>query len=671
MRSEFRAAIALALGLCTALACGESKTADSKPAAGGEAASDADKFGFTAPSAETRKQNAEVAKALPLADPQAEQDALRGLVASEKQVRIPGDGGRMIWDTAELAYQQGAAAPAVNPSLWRQALLNNHHGLFQVADGVWQVRGYDVSNLTIVRGKTGWIVVDPLTSRETAAAAMALARKHLGDAPVRAVIYTHSHVDHFGGIAAVLPKDEAERAKVRILAPKGFAAEATSENVLAGLAMGRRSIYQFGNSLPRSVRGYVDSGLGKAPAHGSANLRMPTESIDKTPQPVEIDGVRFVFQYTPDSEAPAELTFYLPAQKAWCGAEIVNQTLHNLYTLRGAKVRDAKKWAGYIDEALRLFPETEVVFMSHTWPVSGAERVKGFLKGQRDTYLFIHDQTLRLANQGLTPREIAEQIELPESLAKSFANRGYYGTVKHNAKAVYQFYFGWYDGNPANLDPHPPAVLGKKYVAAIGGAEKVLEAAKRAADSGDYRFAATLLDHLVFAEPENTKARDLLAGVYDQLGYRAESGVWRSVYLTGAHELRHGLPKNSPLSLAGGLMQNLPIDSIFSAMATRVDPAKAKDRRLVLNFQFSDLEHNWVIELENSVMHHWRREPAANASATVTLTRPFFLKLISGGAGIGDLLMSEELSVSGNRADLVGFFGLLERADGLFPIVTP
>ncbi len=675
MASEIRAA--LALGFCISLlaACGESQPAGEGDAAAAESGAaespDADRFGFTRPSDSTSRAQRATAKSLPLADAQSFEDARRGLVASEPKLRIKGPGGALIWETQAYDFVKGEAPPAVNPSLWRQAQLNGLHGLFQVAEGIWQVRGYDISNMSWIRGKTGWIVVDPLTSQETAAAAVALARKQLGNDPIRAVIYTHSHVDHFGGILAVLPAEEAARQKVRIVAPKGFLAEATSENVMAGVAMGRRATYQFGASLPRGARGYVDTGLGKAPARGSMRLRPPTEHIERTPQPLELDGVRFVFQYAPDSEAPAELSFYLPAHKAWCGAELVSQTLHNLYTLRGAKVRDAHKWSGYIDEAMRLFPDAEVVFNSHQWPVWGKQRIRSYLKGQRDSYRFIHDQTLRLANQGLTAREIAERIELPDSLAKSFANRGYYGSVKQNAKAVYQFYFGWYDGNPANLDPLPPEALGAKYVAALGGAAAVREQARAAYDAGEYRWAASLLDHLVFAEPKDGEAKDLLAKVYDQLGYRAESGVWRSVYLSGAQELRHGLAADGIARLGEGLLRSLPVDQLFSAMATRLDASKAAGRHVVLNFVFSDLKKTWVLELENSVLHHWRRDAEPKAAATVTLTREFLLRLAGGQAALKELIFSKDLEVEGSRSDLLAFFSLFERPDGLFPIVTP
>jgi alkyl sulfatase BDS1-like metallo-beta-lactamase superfamily hydrolase len=635
-------------------------------------AAQADADGFTAPTTASAEANAGVAQELPLGDEVDFEEARRGLVATDPDLVIAGPDGRPLWDPKLFAFVAGEAPASVNPSLWRQATLNGLHGLFQVSEGIYQVRGYDVSNMSWIRGRSGWIVVDPLTSEETAAAALALARQHLGQAPIRAVVLTHSHADHFGGIRSVLPDDRAAAGGVRIVAPRAFVEEATSENVLAGTAMGRRAVYQFGANLPRGPRAYVDTGLGKAPARGTIGIRLPTDLVDHTPQEMELDGVRFVFQYAPDSEAPAELTFYLPEQRAWCGAEIVNRTLHNLYTLRGAKVRDALRWSGYIDEALRLFGGAEVAFGSHTWPVFGSERVTAFLKGQRDTYKYIHDQTLRLANAGLTPREIAEQIELPESLARSFANRGYYGTVRHNSKAVYQFYFGWYDGNPANLDPLPPVEEATRYVEAMGGAAEVKRKASAAFARGGYRWAATLGNHAVFADPDDAEARELLARTYDQLGYRAESGVWRSVYLTGAQELRHGEqgPEITP-RLALGLLRHVPLGYLFDAMATRLDGLAAAGEPMTLNFVFTDLGETHVLSLENAVLHHAQREPDPAAAATVRLTRELFLRLATGQAGLRDLVFSDELEVEGSRARLLAFFSLFDRPDGRFAIVTP
>jgi len=632
-----------------------------------------DAQGNTAATDATRAANAAVARELPLAEQQDFEDARRGLLVSEPRVLIEDAAGRTVWDTSAYDFVRGEAPASVNPSLWRQAQLNGIHGLFRVVDGVYQVRGYDLSNMTLIEGKTGWIVVDPLTSRETAAAALALARGHLGaDKPVVAVIFTHSHIDHFAGIDAVLPPPGPARDALRIVAPRAFLEEATSENVYAGTAMGRRASYMYGMPLARSERGHVDTGLGKQPARGTIDIAEPTELVDHTPQEMEIDGVRFVFQYAPDSEAPAELAFYLPDHKAYCGAEIVSHTMHNLYTLRGAKVRDALKWSGYIDDALHRFGDAEVVFASHHWPVWDNARVRAYLKQQRDTYRYLHDQTLRLANQGATPREIAEEIDLPESLRPVFANRGYYGTVRHNAKAVYQFYFGWYDGNPANLDPLPPEEEGKRYVEAMGGAAEALRKGRAAFEAGDYRWAATLLDHLVFAEPGNDEARALLAATYDQLGYRAESGPWRDVYLTGAYELRHGVPPSQiDVASAAGLLAHLPPEMFFASMASRLDGPKAEGTEMTINFHFTDLDETHVVTIENAVLHHRRAQPDPGAAASVELTRAFLVRLATGQAGLKELLFSDDLQVEGSRTDLLRFFSLLAAPDGRFAIVTP
>jgi alkyl sulfatase BDS1-like metallo-beta-lactamase superfamily hydrolase len=659
----------LALVVVMAAACGAPETP--APAAPPAAAGEADEHGFAPASAATAEANANFGAGLPLDEVADFEDARRGLLASDPSMEIATASGR-VFRQREFGFVEGAAPPSVNPSLWRQAKLNGLHGLFQVTEGIYQVRGYDVSNMTWIRGDTGWIVVDPLTSLESATAAHALARKHLGDDPVVAVIFTHSHIDHVGGVRAVLPNGSADG--VRIVAPQRFVEEITSENVLAGTAMGRRAGFQFGTNLPIGPRGYVDTGLGKTPLAGTTTFALPTDVIDRTPQELVLDGVTFVFQYTPDSEAPAELAFYLPARKAYCGAEIVNRTMHNLYTLRGAKVRDALRWSGYVDDAIRRFPEVEVVFTSHNWPAFGNERAIAFLKGQRDTYRYIHDQTLRLANRGATPREIAEQLELPPQLARVFANRGYYGTLRHNTKAVYQFYFGWYDGNPANLDPLPPAELGAKYVAALGGSAAVKEQARGAIERGEYRWAASLLDHLVFAEPGDAEAKALLAGAYEQLGYQAESGVWRSVYLTGANELRRGPPSSGGLEnrFAGDLLARIPLELFFAAMATRVDgPKAAAQDPITLNFVFTDVGETYVLDLENGVLHHRRGEADPDAAATVNLTRDLFLRLGTGAVGLRELVFSDDLAVDGSRTALLSFFGVLDAPDPNFAIVTP
>jgi alkyl sulfatase BDS1-like metallo-beta-lactamase superfamily hydrolase len=632
---------------------------------------DADAQGHSAPTAFTRDANRAVSERLPLDDLQDFEDARRGLVASDPDVVVLRPDGERAWDTGSYDFVEGEAPASVNPSLWRQAKLNGIHGLFRVTEGIHQVRGYDLANLTLIDGETGWILVDPLTNRETATAALELARRHLGARPISAVILTHSHIDHFGGIAAVLPEKESARREIRIVAPAGFVYEATSENVLAGPTMLRRAVFMYGFPLARGPRGHVDTGLGKQPAAGTAGLTVPTDEIDRVPQEMSIDGVRFVFQYAPESEAPAELSFYLPDAKAFCGAELVSHTMHNLYTLRGAKVRDALRWAGYIDEAIGLFGEAEVVFASHHWPVWGNARVLDYLEKQRDTYKFIHDQALRLAGLGYTPREIASRIELPETLRTAFANRGYYGTVSHNAKAVYQRYFGWFDGNPANLDPLAPSEAGPKYVELMGGAEEVRRRAAEAFERGEYRWAAMLLNHLVFAAPEDPEARELLARTYDQLGYQAESGPWRDVYLTGAYELRHGTSEIPAMARSVEILRQVPIERFFDAIATRVDPEAAEGEELRINFIFTDRDESFLLSVKNSVLHHRKRPPDPEASATIKLTHDYFVNLIAGRLGLREAIFSDDLDIDGSRVAVLGFFSLLGAPDDRFAVVTP
>ncbi len=500
----------------------------------------ADARGHTPATLATARANQQVLEELPFSDGLDFSDSRRGLIASDPNLRVRDRKGQIIWDQPTYGFIKGEAPACVNPSLWRQAKLNNIHGLFKVTEGIYQLRGFCLANLTLIEGKSGWIVVDPLMTKQTASRAMAFARKHLKDRPISAVILTHSHIDHFGGVAALFDEENLKNPHIPVIAPKGFLEEATSENVIAGIAMGRRAGYMYGRNLSPSVRGYVDNGLGKSTPFGTFGLIKPNRLVDRTPQEMTIDGVRFVFQYAPESEAPAELAFYLPDKKAFCGAELASHTMHNLYTLRGAKVRNALKWSGYIDQAIRLFGDAQVYFGCHLWPVWGNARVVDFLKRQRDLYKYIHDQTIRLANAGYTPREIAERIKLPESLNRSFSERGYYGTLSHNSKAVYQYYFGWYDGNPAHLNPLPPKESAVRYIQFMGGAHSVLKRARASFDKGEYRWVAEVLNHLVFAEPENEKAKALLAQTYDQLGYQSESGPWRNVYLTAAYAaLKH------------------------------------------------------------------------------------------------------------------------------------
>lgn len=632
----------------------------------------ADAQGHTPATQATAEANAAVAEQLPLADQADFRNAKRGLIAAMDSLVVTTAEGAPLWNQDQYAFEQGDAPTTVNPSLWRQAKLNAIHGLFKVTDRVYQLRGFDLANMSLIEGDTGWIVVDPLTTKETAAAAWQFAMQHLPNKPISAVLFTHSHIDHFGGVAGILSQEQAQRGKVRIIAPQGFTEEATSENVLAGVAMQRRAAYQYGRVLARNERGHVDLGLGKeVPFGGQMGILAPTEIVDHSTATLTIDGLVFDFQYTPGSEAPAEFTFYLPELKAFCGAEVVSRNLHNVYTLRGAKVRDALLWSNYIHEMIGRFPEAEVYFASHHWPLWGQGEIRHFLSSQRDTYKYIHDQTLRMANNGLTSREIAEQLQLPESLAKTFSSRGYYGTVKHNAKAVYQFYFGWYDANPANLDPLPPEPAAKKYVAALGGAEAVMAQADAAFAQGDYRWAAELLNHLVFAQPDFAPGKALLAQTYDQLGYQAESGPWRDVYLSAAYELRHGDPEQGvDMSTAIDLMREIPLHKFFDSMAVRLNGPKAEGKDLKINIAFSDKGQAFHLWLENAVLHSevYQGQPA---DATLNLSHELFLGMVTGKASIKDTLLSDELSIDGSRLDLIKFFSLFDKPDGKFAIVQP
>jgi alkyl sulfatase BDS1-like metallo-beta-lactamase superfamily hydrolase len=630
-----------------------------------------DDRGHTAPTEFTVKANTEAAQALPEEDFRDSEDARKGWLAGEDELRIVHESQTRVWDQAAYGFIHGTPPSSVHPGLWRQAQLNNIHGLFEVTPGIYQVRGYDLANLTIIQGKTGWIVVDPLTCRQTAEAALALAGKHLGARPVSALVFTHSHIDHFGGSGAAMSGPHAPEKPIRIVAPLGFMEESISESVLAGTAMRRRAQYMYGRWLQRSERGHVDTGLGKEPAIGDISILAPTDLVDQTPREMDLDGIRFVFQHAPESEATAELTFYLPDFKAYCGGEIVSRNLHNVYTLRGTKARDALKWSRYIDEAIELFAEAEIYFGTHHWPVWGREQVAEFLRIHRDTYKYIHDQTLRMANNGMTPREIAEEIRLPDSLCRTFSNRDYYGTLRHNAKAVYSFYFGWYDGNPANLNPLPPEEAGTRYVEFMGGAERLLQKARASFDAGDYRWVAQVINHLVFAEPDNREARELLASAYDQLGYQSESGPWRDVYLTGALELRHGIASARTTANADELVRQMPIASFFDIMAVRLNGLLAAEEDLTINFIFTDRNESYVLRLKNGVLRHYRREPDTSANATLKLSHDLYVRIFTRQTTMMKAAAEGGLQVDGSTDDLTRFFSFFPSPDGMFSVVTP
>ncbi len=651
-----RAALALLAAAALLAACGKN------PGVGGAA-------GDALPA--TVKANERFAQQLKLDDPQDFEDARRGLIARPEGKIMASDGETVLIDFDAFKFVDGKAPPTVNPSLWRHAVLNAQVGLFKVTDGIWQVRGFDISNMTLIEGKTGFIVVDTLTARESAAAALAFARKHLGDRPVTAIVFTHSHADHFGGALGVASVQEVAERKIPVIASAGFVEEATSENILVGTAMARRSMYQFGKNLERSAKGNVDTGLGKSVAYGAIGILTPTQLITQPTQELTLDGVRFVFHNVPGAEAPAELTFSIPEKKAYGGAENLAQTMHNLLPVRGAKARDALRWAEYMQQALDQLGDAEVYFGQHNWPVWGNARIAEFITKHRDVYKYTHDQTVRLANAGYTPREIAEMVKLPPSLASYFGTRGYYGDLRHNVKAVYQLYLGAYDGNPANLDPLPPQESARRYLELLGGVEKAVTAAQAAFDKGDYRWAAELLNHAVFGAPDSSAAKELLARTYEQMAYAAEAATWRNSYLTAAAELRGGPPKKGiDRSFLIDMLNETPVERFLEAMAASLDGPAADGKSLKINLVVRDIGESYVLWIENSVLHHRKAAPAADANATLTLTRPIFIKMMAGTAGIKDTLMSDDLKIDGSKIDLVRFFALIDKAPGTFAIVT-
>lgn len=622
----------------------------------------------------TRRAHTQLAKGLPKASDTDFELSKRGFVATIPDARILNEAGNAVWEMGSFAFEDGPTPPdTVNPSLWRQAQLNKIHGLFKVTERIYQVRNFDLSNITFIEGDKGFVVIDPLISSETARASLDLMRKHRGDKPVTAVIYTHSHVDHYGGVKGVLSEEDLARGDVRIIAPDGFLKEAVSENVLAGNAMGRRATYMYGALLPRGPKGHVDAGLGKTVSLGQVSLVPPNEIIKETGEKLIVDGVEIVFQMTPDTEAPAEMNFYFPQMKALCMAENCSCHMHNIYTPRGAQVRDAKSWSYYINEAIDLFgAKTDVLFASHHWPRWGGDVVTEFLKKQRDMYKYVHDQTLRFANHGLTPTEIAEEIALPPTLAEEWYSRGYYGTLNHNAKAVYQRYLGWFDGNPANLHKLPPVEAGKRYVELAGGADNLLKSARAAFDRGDYRWVAEIVNHLVFADPTNADARHLQADALEQMGYQAESGPWRGFYLTAAMELRNPRPPSAtPRSAAGGQLRTLPTEQLLDALSVRLNGPKAGARTMALNLDFTDTKERYLLSLENAVLHHVKDKRAAKPDASISITRTGLLDILLGETTLDALTASGKVKVEGDAGALGELVGLLDQFDFWFEIVMP
>ncbi|NEA37962.1 alkyl sulfatase dimerization domain-containing protein [Streptomyces sp. SID11385] len=617
------------------------------------------------------QQQAALRARLPFADTRDFDDASRGLLARREPGAVAAEDGRTVWDNDTYAFLDGEAPDTVNPSLWRQSRLVAQQGLFEVVEGIYQVRGLDLSNVTFVEGDTGVVVIDPLISVETAAAALALYRENRGDRPVTGIVYTHSHVDHFGGVKGVTSQEDVDAGRVPVLAPEGFTEHAVAENVYAGTAMARRAAYMYGAALTRGPRGQVGAGLGQTTSTGTISLIAPTVDITTTGQRMTVDGVRMVFQMAPDTEAPSEMLIHFPDLRALCTAEDATHTLHNLLTLRGAVVRDPHNWSRYLTETIDLFgADTDVAFASHHWPTWGQERVRQFLGAQRDLYGYLHDQTLRLINKGWTGSEIAEGLALPPALEEMWSARGYYGSVSHDLKAIYQRYMGWFDGNPAHLWQHTPVEAGKRYVEAMGGADAVTGRARDAFDAGDLRWAAELLNHVVFAQPGHAAARELLADTYEQLGYGAENGTWRNFYLSGATELREGQFGTPTVTASADIIANLSPPLLFDALAVQIDGPRAWDDTLAIDIVLTDTEDRYRLRLAHGVLTYSAAPQPDPADVTLTTTTRALPAL-----ALGDLspegLAAKGIQVDGDTSVLDRLASVLDPGDRNFPLVTP
>ena len=619
-------------------------------------------------------QQAATLDRLPFSDTADFDDASRGFLGTLENAAITNAQGRVVWSLEAYRFLTEEKAPAtVNPSLWRQSRLNMHHGLFEVVPGVYQVRGLDIANMTLIEGERGVIVVDTLTSIEGARAAMELYFQHRGRRPVTAVVFTHTHTDHWGGAHGVLDGETLTRGEVPIVAPNLFMEHAVSENIIAGPAMLRRAQYQFGPFLAKGPRGQVDCGLGKSMAAGSVKLLRPSDLIMETGDKRVIDGVEFEFQMAPNSEAPAEMHFFVPRYRLLNLAENCTHNFHNLLPFRGADVRDALAWSKYLGEALQMWGgKADAMCGQHHWPVWGKQRIDTMIRQQRDLYKFAHDQTIRLMNHGLTATEIAETIKLPTSLEGAWHARGYYGHIRHNVKAIYQKYLGWYDANPVHLDPLPPVESGKKYVEYMGGAAAILERAAKDFANGEFRFVAQVLSHLVFAEPDNHAARALLADAFEQLGYAAESATWRNAYLFGAQELRQGMPKAPPRPpMPRETLAALRTGQLWDVLGVRLNGPKAEGKHIVLNWSFTDTVENFVLTLENCALTYVEAAQASTADASFTLARSALDELIAKQTSFPEAVAAGKIKFTGNAMSLAELMGLMDEFPRMFEIVEP
>lgn len=599
--------------------------------------------------------------------------AQRGFIDCDDPHTITDANGNIVFDMEAFKkfLKPGSPAPAtVNPSLWRHGILNTYAGLFKLTDRLYQVRGYDLALMGVIESDSGYIIVDALSSDEETRKAINLVYRNLGEKPIKAVIITHSHQDHFGGIAGIVDKQDLESGKVKIIVGEGFTKSSLTEYVLAGPVVGRRSIFQFGYQLPAGPQGAVDAGIGKYRSGGLRSFLPPTNEIKETGESMNIDGIEFVFVVSPETEAPTEIEFYLPQFKTICVAENVNMAMHNLYPLRGTLTRDAKLWAECINELMEMFPEAEIAFGTHFWPVWGQQKVRNWLEKQRDMIKYMHDQTLRLGNHGYTGPEISQMVNLPASLASEWFNREYYGTIQHNVRAIYTRYWGWYDGNPANLSPLPPEGTASRMVEYMGGAEKVIEKARTSFEKGEYRWVAQILNLVVFDDPQNTEAKELEADALEQLGYQQECATWRNTYLAGAQELRTGnniTAFRKTLSFYNGM----PEKDLFETLAISLNGPKAEGIKLNIKVILSDSQDEYIMNLNNSVLHSSKGKLAANPDITITADKPSFIKLVLLKTPAQEIMKTGHLKIEGQQDKLNIFIDLFDDFDGKFNIALP
>lgn len=631
-----------------------------------------DQAGPPSASEQTRVTQAAAAAQLPAEGTRDGEFSTRGFLATRPDPVIRNASGQPVWNLAAYAFVDGPAPDTVHPSLWRHIRHLKHHGLYRVTDNVWQVRGFDLSNMTIIRGKTGWIVIDPLTNVEAASAAMQLVNATLGALPVSAVIYSHSHADHFGGVRGVVDPADVATGRTPVIAPHGFMEEATSENVMAAGAMLRRAEYQFGAGLVPSATGHMGSGIGLGLPAGTLSLIPPTETISATGETRMVDGVALEFQMVSGSEAPAEFNVFIAPEKTFLAAEIATCSLHNILTPRGAKVRDARAWARYLDEAAtRYGPQSNVVISSHCWPIFGRDQGTAWLTAHRDNYRWLHDQTVRRMNRGETMVEIAESLSAapPPGLGDEWAMHGYYGTVSHNSKAIYQFYLGWYDAVPANLHPHPPVERAERLIKALGGPDRTLAVARNAMAAGDYRWASDLLQNLVFAAPETAGAKALLAESYEQQGFQSESAIWRNQFLAAASELRTGR-KTAAVSQSADLTAAITTQELLDSAATRFAPERFETPRLVVAIELTDRQEQVTLEANRATLI--ARVGSMPDAPDVTLRGPraLLLGLMFMKQPV-TAMQSAGLTVEGDAAALQKLIDALDPLPQSFNIVEP